>query len=325
MSLKLNKPYSSHPYFKDWIHALKSPFRHTLKREFTVSGIGIHSGTICQITCRPLTQPRGYILNGIPLAHYRLTSSTFATQIQSLDCKSSVCIETPEHLLAALWAAGIDDVEIESSHSECPILDGSSWQWITCVQPCLTSSSVSSSPAGYPRTLFIPQNAMSWFFQESSLTWSPFSTRSNFLISSDSEFPFPHFHIDWSPDLPCLNREVIHSSVFTPAELLTRVIPARTFGWRSQETYLRDQGLIKGVSNDNCCIFEKDGTVHTPLRDPDEPALHKILDLIGDLTLIGQGRVSGRFDIKRGSHALNHTCIEEMRENSHLNSPFFLL
>ena len=324
MSLKWNQSYSSHPLFHDWINALISPFRHTIKKDFTLSGVGIHSGITCQVTCKPLTQPKGYVFNGIPLADYQITSSAFATRIQSLHTRSPIHIETPEHLLAALWTAGIDDVEIESSHPECPILDGSSWQWITHIHPCRTLSSFSPSE-GYPRTLFMPKHSLSWFFQDSSITWSPFYMSSTRFESEVNHFPIPHFYIDWSPDLPFQNRTTIQRSITTSTDLLSCVMPARTFGWRSQEEFLRNKGLIKGISTENCCIFEEDGSVYMPLRDPDEPALHKILDLIGDLTLIGQGRISGRFDIKRGSHCLNHTCIEEMRMNSHLNSPFFLL
>ena len=77
---------------------------------------------------------------------------------------------------------------------------------------------------------------------------------------------------------------------------LDQVIPARTFGWRQHEETLRSKGLIQGVSQDNSIIIEDDGSCETPLRHPLEPGFHKILDLIGDLTLCGfSNRISGHW------------------------------
>jgi len=124
-------------------------------------------------------------------------------------------------------------------------------------------------------------------------------------------YPAESYSISYSINFPhpLIGAET-YSAEFTPEVFRREIAPARTFGSVQDERALRNMGLIRGVSQENCIVLDRDGVINGPLRYPDEFVRHKMLDLIGDLALLGR-RILGRVVADRAGHAM-HTAMVSM-------------
>ncbi len=247
---------------------LSSSWQQTLAAPQHWSGVGLHSGTTVEVTLRPSSVNTGrYFVRldlpdqpRIPAQIQYVQSSQLSTQLVA----NGASVRTVEHLLAALAIAGVDNVAIEISGAEVPVLDGSAQPWLAGI---LGVGLVAQEAARPTATLSEP---ITIYEGDAFVSAVPASeTR----ISYGIDFAYSAIGRQWCS--------------FTPAELANEIAPARTFGFVEQVEYLRAQGLIQGGSLENALVCSATGWLNPPLRFTDEPVRHKLLDFWGDLALLG--------------------------------------
>ena len=208
-------------------------------------------------------------------------------QYQTGLTREAVSVETVEHLLAALTALGIDNVIVELNSPEVPIMDGSAAPFVYLI---LNEAGVKklTAPRRYLKVL------------------RPIS-----LTQGDKRialYPSDHFKVTYSIsfDHPLL-RHQSRTMRITDETFVEEIAPARTFGFLKEVEMLRQRGLALGGSLDNAIVLGETGVLNNALRFEDEFVRHKILDVIGDLSLVGHP-VIGHLVAHRGGHAL-HTAF----------------
>lgn len=242
----------------------------TLAQPFTQTGIGLHSGQATTVLVLPAPEQAGryFVRTDLPDAP---TISAHATAVRQTLLSTELArgdatVRTVEHLLAALVTAGITDARIEIDGPEIPLLDGSALPWVTAIAQAGIQQHKGSQ---HPITVAAPVHIQDGDAFVMALPAS--SPRFTYGIDFDVAAIGNQWH-SWSPNI---------------ASFADTVAPARTFGLAHQVDYLREQGLIKGGSLDNALVCDHTGWVNPPLRFENEPARHKLLDLVGDLSLLG--------------------------------------
>ncbi len=257
----------------------------TLAGAISRSGVGLHTGEFCEVRLKP-SHKAGFHLSWVNEDAEPLTLNTNQVR-DSILCTNlqlgERTLSTVEHLLAALGGSGLTHVEIEVSGEEIPLLDGSSIGWIEAI------SEAGITPALSPRPLNL------------TLLEPIVCHRGNSVITAT---PADEFRLVGAIDFPygAIGQQIMAISL-TPEKFVTEIAPARTFGFLDQVEKLRSDGLIKGASLDNALVCDGDKWVNPPLRFPDEPVRHKLLDLIGDLSLVGFPKA--QVMVYRGSHGLH--------------------
>jgi UDP-3-O-[3-hydroxymyristoyl] N-acetylglucosamine deacetylase len=259
--------------------------QQTLVAGFERSGVGLHSGLAVRV--RVLPAPAGvgrYFVRTdlpgtpqIPAQIEQVSQTTLSTELAT----AAASIRTVEHLLAALVGMGVDNARIELDGSEVPLLDGSALNWVTAIaQVGLVAQSV-------PRAIPILTEPI-WVQQGDAFVAALPAPELRFTYGIDFELPAigNQWH-SWSP----------HQESFEEA-----IAPARTFGLAHQIEHLRQNGLIKGGSLQNALVCDADGWLNPPLRFPNEPVRHKLLDLVGDLSLLGAFPVAHVMAYKASHH-----------------------
>jgi UDP-3-O-[3-hydroxymyristoyl] N-acetylglucosamine deacetylase len=200
--------------------------------------------------------------------------------------KKGVLISTTEHLLAALMGMGIDNAIVELDNLELPILDGSAQPFVDMVLRAGTRKQ--RRRRTYMRILRAVE------LREGNKFIAIYPAES---YSVSYSINFPH---------PLIGAET-YTAELTSEVFRREIAPARTFGSLLEERAMRNMGLIRGVSVENCIVLDRDTVVNGPLRYADEFVRHKTLDLIGDLALLGR-HILGRVVADRAGHAM-HTAM----------------
>ena len=259
----------------------------TLAREVERRGIGLHSGAVSTVRLCPCDQPGFYLRSegsteAVLLSPDQVRDSQLCT---TLDLGSRR-VSTVEHLLAALAGCGVTHAEIVLGGSEVPLLDGSALGWVEALAEVGLQPAASARPSSPT-----PADPLLRHHGNSVITVTP---AERFRVVGIIDFP-----------QPAIGRQVLALDL-SPKVFVEEIAPARTFGFRDQVEQLRAAGLIKGGALHNALVCDGDHWVNPPLRFPDEPVRHKLLDLIGDLALVGfpQAQVL----VYRGSHGL-HTDL----------------
>jgi UDP-3-O-[3-hydroxymyristoyl] N-acetylglucosamine deacetylase len=274
-------------------------YQHTIACPVEVSGIGLHSAVPVQIRLLPAIANSGIVFRRTDLDNFEIPASwrhiarvSYATSLM----RRGVLISTTEHILSALVSMEIDNIVIEIDALELPILDGSCAPWVSLL-----------NQAGRHR-----QRALRSILRV---------TRPVSVVEGPKRiglFPDPRFFISSTVDFPHpkVGRQSLDIEI-SPATYATEIAPARTFGFLAQLPQMKDMGLIRGGSLENAVVFDHD-TVMNPegLRFADECCRHKILDLIGDLALIGHP-LRGFVVAEHAGHAM-HTALvlKLMRDRS---------
>ena len=260
----------------------------TLASSVTRSGVGLHSGLQSQVTLVPTDQEGFYVRwldqdsDPVRLEPSQVRESQLCTTLDFGDKQLS----TVEHLLAALAGCGVSHVEVQVNGSEVPLLDGSALGWVEAI-----------AEAGLSKALTPRSSAL--------VLTEPlvFNRGGSAIIATPAE----RFRLVGVIDFPqkAIGRQQLAIEL-NPQRFVNDIAPARTFGFREQVEHLRTSGLIRGGALENALVCDGDTWMNPPLRFPDEPVRHKILDLIGDLALVGfpQAQVLAY----RGSHGL-HTDL----------------
>ncbi len=244
----------------------------TIKEAFELSGVGLHFGVNTTVKVLPAEAGSGRYFVRVDLADKpviparidAVSQTTLSTELKANKAK----IRTVEHLLAALVGNGIDDARIEIDGEEVPLLDGSAQVWCEAISHAGISSHLpSSSP-------YLPVAAPIWIRENDAFVAALPASLTRFTYGID--FPYPAIGNQW------------HSWEFSNDSFAREIAPARTFGFAEQIAQLQQAGLIQGGSLDNALVCSHDGWLNPPLRFTNEPARHKLLDLVGDLSLLGQ-------------------------------------
>jgi UDP-3-O-[3-hydroxymyristoyl] N-acetylglucosamine deacetylase len=244
--------------------------QHTLATEFERSGVGLHSGVTTCVRVWPAAAGEGrYFVRvdragvpSIPAKIAAVNQTLLSTELASGDAS----VRTVEHLLAALAGMGVDNARIEIDGAEVPLLDGSAREWVEAIaQSGLVAQST-------PRPVYTLKEPI-WVHQGDAFV---------------AALPAPTLRFTYGIDfdLPAIGNQWY---TWTPAQesFAEAIAPARTFGLAHQIEQLRQNGLIKGGSLENALVCGTEGWLNPPLRFSNEPVRHKLLDLVGDLSLLG--------------------------------------
>jgi UDP-3-O-[3-hydroxymyristoyl] N-acetylglucosamine deacetylase len=263
--------------------------QRTLRRAVSCAGIGLHSGNKVTLSLKPAPANSGIRfrrsdLGGleVPATVQHVDGINYATGLM----RDAVRVDTVEHLLAALVSLGVDNVVVELNSPEVPIMDGSAAPFIYLIYE-----------AGVKR-LAAPRTFLK--------VLRPIS-----LLRGDKRialYPSDHFKVTYSIafDHPLL-RHQSRTVRISEESFVEEIAPARTFTFLTEVEMLRRQGLAQGGSLDNAVVVGDTGVLNNGLRFDDEFVRHKILDVIGDMALVGHP-IIGHLVAHRGGHAL-HTAF----------------
>ncbi|PYV72418.1 MAG: UDP-3-O-[3-hydroxymyristoyl] N-acetylglucosamine deacetylase [Acidobacteria bacterium] len=261
----------------------------TIRSAVECHGVGLHSGAPVKLRILSAPSNTGIIFRRVDLDGFEVEAVgrnvarvSYATSLM----KKGVLISTTEHLLSALVGMRIDNAIVELDNLELPILDGSARPFVELIRKA------GIRKQRRPRTYIRILRALEVHEGNKFIGIYPADTYSfSYTIN------FPH---------PMIGREAFTLEL-TNGQYVSAIAPARTFGFLHEAEALRQQGLIRGASTENALVLTRDGLENPPLRYPDEFVRHKILDLIGDLALIGK-QVLGKVVADRAGHAM-HTAL----------------
>jgi UDP-3-O-[3-hydroxymyristoyl] N-acetylglucosamine deacetylase len=271
----------------------------TLRSAVECAGIGLHSGAPVHLRIVPASPGCGIVFRRTDLDGFQVEASirnvarvSYATSLM----KKGVLISTTEHLLSAFIGTGIDNAIVELDNLELPILDGSAKPFVQMIQKA------GIRKQRRPRTYLRIRREIE--LREGNKFIAVYPAE---VYSVSYSINFPH---------PLIGLETFEADL-SDGDYLRSIAPARTFGSREDERAMRNMGLIRGASRDNCIVLTRDGVENPPLRFANEFVRHKVLDLIGDLALIGR-RVLGRVVADRAGHAMHTALVSRILKDSSL-------
>lgn len=270
-------------------------YQHTIARPISISGIGLHSGKTINMTLRPADAGTGIVFYRSDVqgqvAIEAISANVVDTRLATVLGKNGLTISTVEHLLASLSALGIDNLRIDIDGPEVPVLDGSARRFVDEL-----------SVAGLHRLqrrrkILVIKQALSISDGDK---WIHLLPSRFFRITCDIDF-----------NHPCISAQ--NRSVKVTSETFKKEIAsARTFGFLKEVEYLKANGLARGGSLDNAVVIGDDRILNPEgLRYSDEFVRHKILDAIGDFSLLGYS-IRGHIKANKPGHDINHRMVEKL-------------
>jgi UDP-3-O-[3-hydroxymyristoyl] N-acetylglucosamine deacetylase len=266
----------------------------TISDPIEIQGIGLHTGVEVSLRLRPAPDNTGYVFVRTDLDDFEIPASveyvshcSYATTL----LRRGVLISTCEHLLSALRGVGVDNCFIELDNIEVPILDGSSEDFVELIERAGVVTQ--TSPRHFLRIL---ENVA---FEQGDRRMS--------IGPSD------RFEIDCVIDFghPLIRRQSLHFEL-SNGSFGREIASARTFGFTQEIEMLRKANLALGGSLDNAIVLTPDGMLNeSPLRFQDEFVRHKILDIIGDLALLGMP-ILGRVTAEKSGHAVHASLMSKL-------------
>ncbi|WP_414565283.1 MULTISPECIES: UDP-3-O-acyl-N-acetylglucosamine deacetylase [unclassified Anabaena] len=270
--------------------------QHTIAAEITQTGMGLHSGVSTHVRILPAEVDSGRYFVRVDLPDLPIIPAQVAAVSQTVLStqlgKGEASVRTVEHLLAALMGMGVDNARIEIDGPELPLLDGSAKIWTDSI----SQVGLVSQPKSNQVSLAVKEPI--WIYHEDAFVCALPAPETRFSYGIDFELSAigNQWH-SWSPT----------------ASFAEEIAPARTFGLLHQIEYLQKTGLIKGGSLENALVCGPDGWLNPPLRFANEPVRHKILDLVGDLSLLGNFP-QAHFLAYKASHNLHIQLAEKILE-----------
>lgn len=276
--------------------------QRTLKHSISCHGVGLHSGETIHMTLSAAGADTGIVfkrtdLDGpaafLPATYDRISDTRLCSVLGNT---YGARLGTIEHLMAALWGAGVDNAMIEVSGAEVPIMDGSSEPFLTLIE----QAGLVMQDA--PRRVLVIDEALEVHDGDSFARVEP---HKGFIL--DVSIDFAHNAIG-------AQRAEYDFSDTSFAEALAR---ARTFGFAEEVTQLQAAGLARGGSLDNAIVVNSDGVMNQDgLRFPDEFVRHKALDAVGDYFLCGH-RLMGKITTHKPGHRLNNLLMRSLMGRTH--------
>jgi len=271
---------------------------YTLAGVISREGIGLHSGEKTRVTISPYEKEGYYVsFRDKPNEIFKLTQDLIGSTMLCTAVKlGGRNLYTIEHLLSSLAGCGLSYIHIEVDGKEIPLLDGSAIQWVRDFEE------VGIKKAPRPENFFQEINKSIILNKEGSVIAATPSKKTTII----STINFAYKAIGNQTFVIDLN----------PKSFVEMIAPARTFGFKDQFQELSELGLIKGGSLENALVCDGDKWVNPPLRFDNEPIRHKILDLIGDLALVGLPKA--QILVYKGSHSLNALLASSLKNSLYL-------
>jgi len=268
-------------------------YQLTIQRPVEIAGVGLHTAVDCRVRFVPAPADTGIVFRRVDLDNFEIAAHvrnvarvSYATSLM----RQGVLLSTTEHVLAALYSCGVDNVYVELDALELPILDGSAKPFIDIL-----------ARAGTRRL----RRLRRYLRVVRPLEFSD-GDRLIGIYPAD-EFRV-HCYVDFRhPAVPPQGIELsINRETFS-----REIAPARTFGFTKDFQGLRAMGLIRGGSLENAIVIDDRSVMNGPLRFPDEFGRHKALDLIGDLALVGRP-LKARIEAHKAGHALHTQLVTRL-------------
>jgi len=274
--------------------------QRTLKTSVRATGVGLHSGIKVEMTLRPAAPNSGIVFRRMDLDPpaelkadpYLVTDTRLCSMLESGAAK----VSTVEHLMSALAGLGIDNLIVDLTGPEIPIMDGSSAPFVFLLQ----SAGIVEQDAAKQYVRIIKPIEV-----RDGDKWARFVPHNGFKVEFTIDFKHPVF--DKSGKTVSID--------FADNAYTKEVSRARTFGFMHEVEALRNNGLALGGSLDNAIVMDEFRVLNQDgLRYDDEFVKHKVLDAIGDLYLLGRP-IIGAFEAYKSGHALNNALLRELLQH----------
>jgi len=274
-------------------------YQTTIDRSVATAGVGLHTAVKSHLRFVPASADTGIVFRRVDLDNFEIEAHvrnvarvSYATSLM----KKGVLLSTTEHVLAALYSCGVDNVYVELDALELPILDGSSQPFIEMLRQ-----------AGIRKL----RKRRRYLKVIKALEFTEGGRRIGIYPADDFRV---RCYVEY--DHPAVGAQEVELRV--SRESFSRMLaPARTFGFVRDFEGLRRMGLIRGGSLDNAIVLNDQGIMNGPLRFPDEFGRHKALDLIGDLALVGR-QLLARVEAHKAGHALHTQLVTRLLADSSL-------
>ncbi len=272
-------------------------YQKTLRRRVDCRGTGLHTGRNVHLVLSPSPENTGVVFMRTDLGDFEIEAllpnlgkANYATCLE----KNGVHISTAEHLLAALYALGVDNVRVEIDAPEVPIMDGSSVPFVHLIQEAGIAEQQE------PRKYIVITRTISVEEEEDKRV---------------SIFPCSEYRITYAIDFehPVLGYQELTASIWSVEAFTEKIAPARTFTLERDVDSLKKAGLARGGSLENAVVISENGILNESLRFRDEFVRHKMLDLTGDLSLLGRP-IKGHVIAYRAGHDLHTRLASKITE-----------
>ena len=271
----------------------------TIRAAVECQGIGLHSGAPVHLRILPAPSGTGIVFRRIDLDDFDIEATgrniarvSYATSLM----KKGVLISTTEHLLSAFIGTGIDNAIVELDNLELPILDGSAQPFVEMIH----------------RSGIRKQRKLRTYMR----------VRREIELREGNKFiaiyPADAYSVEYTINFAhkLIGRETFRVDL-SDGNFLREIAPARTFGFLHEAEAMRQQGLIRGASTENAIVLTPEGLMNPPLRYTDEFVRHKVLDLIGDLALVGK-QILGTIVADRAGHAMHTALVSRLLRDKSL-------
>ncbi|HUI45588.1 MAG TPA: UDP-3-O-acyl-N-acetylglucosamine deacetylase [Nitrospirota bacterium] len=272
-------------------------FQRTIKKSITCTGIGLHTGKPATMALKPAPAGTGVVFIRTDVGNVEVkatAANTVSTSYATTLSQNGVSVKTVEHLLSTFASLNIDNVYVEIDTEEVPIMDGSARLFVRLIVDAgIQSQEILQPVLKVIKPIFVREG------NKQLAIWPAETTSISYFID------FNH---------PMLKEQSLQ---YQPSEeaFLREVSDARTFGFMSDVKALQANGLAKGASLDNAVALGDDAVLNEDgLRYEDEFVRHKILDLIGDLSLVGMPIV-GHIVAHKSGHGLNAQMVSKLLNN----------
>jgi len=274
--------------------------QRTLKNVIRATGVGIHTGQKVYMSLRPAAVNTGIVFRRTDLDPAVEVPALLAyvgdTRMNTTLERDGIRVSTVEHLLSAFAGMGIDNAYVDLSNAEVPIMDGSAGPFVFLIQ----SAGIEEQSAA---KRFI--RVLKPMEVRKDDKWARLDPHAGFRVSFKIDFNHPVFK----------SHKSFASVDFSTTSYLKEVARARTFGFMRDIESLRERNLVLGGSMDNAVVLDNYRILNeNGLRYEDEFVKHKVLDVIGDLYLLGHGLI-GSFSGYKSGHELNNLLLRELLQH----------
>lgn len=270
--------------------------QRTINREISCKGIGLHSGKEVSITLSPASVNEGIVfvrrdLEGspvVPALYHLVVDTQLCTRLENAE---GVSVATVEHVMAALWACGLDNVRVELSGPEVPIMDGSSQVFIGMIE----EAGICAQPA-YKNLIVVEKDIE---YRDDKGGYACLSPVGEMGLFAD-------ISLNYGDDV--IGEQSLRVAL-TEDFFKEEIAQARTFGFLKEAEYLWSKGLALGASLDNTVVIDEGHILNEEgLRFDNEFVRHKLLDFCGDIALV-PGRLIGQFKGFKAGHGLHNQML----------------
>ncbi len=271
--------------------------QRTIEKEVQVSGIGLHTGCDVTVVLKPAPVGTGVVFRRTDLRSFEIEAQrrwvsrvVLATTLM----KQGVMLSTVEHLLSAAYGMNLSNLYVDIDSLEVPILDGSAAFWVELFENAgIVEQEMDAEVLVIDRTIKLEEPG-------------------KYILIE----PYPLFRVSYEIDFshPSVGHQELDIEI-SPENYASEIAFARTFGFSNEVEELLKKGLIRGGSLDNAVVLDDNGVMNGELRCHDEFVRHKILDLIGDISLCGYP-LAGHIRAHRAGHSLHTNLATEIARRS---------